>query len=193
MGRNSKLTDKQWESIGKRLLNGESAASLAREFGVSKGAISQRFSKRTEKIKTVANQIVAADQALALLNVPEQIAALSLADDLKAISMHLAGAAKFGASTSHRLAGIANAQVEKIDDAEPEKSMEALQRIGVLTKLSNAASEIGVNLLRANKEAIDAITKGEDQPEQISDSQKAAKLAAIMAAAEARKKAQGAT
>lgn len=35
MGRPSKLTDAQWETIGKRLLAGESTSALAREFGVS--------------------------------------------------------------------------------------------------------------------------------------------------------------
>lgn len=152
MARPSKLTDKQWEQIGKRLLQGESTSSLAREYGVSKGNISSRFSERSTTVKATASLIVQTERALELLNVSEQIAARSLADELKAISTHLAGAAKFGAMTAHRLSGIAHSQVEKVDDAEPEKSMEALTRIGVLTKLANASSEIGLNLLRANKD-----------------------------------------
>ena len=166
MGRPSKLTEKQWESIGKRLLAGESTSSLAREFGVSKGAISARFSKRTETVKSVANQIVATTEALSLLNDSEQIAAHGLARRLINISNHLAGAAEFGASTAHRLAGIANGKVQEIDDAAPvtDESLLALKGIAALTRTANEASEIGINLLKANKEAVDTLNKGGDKP-----------------------------
>jgi hypothetical protein len=70
-----------------------------------KGAISMRFSERTETVKTVANQIVATERALELLNVSEQIAARSLADELKSISTHLAGAARCGACCSSQGGG----------------------------------------------------------------------------------------
>lgn len=162
MGRPSKLTDLQWEMIGKRLLAGESAASLSREFGVSKASISTRFSKRIETVKSVANQIVDTDVALSKLNVSEQIAARSLADELKAISMHLAGAARYGAATAHRLSGIAHAKVAEIDDAAPldDESRQALGDIAVLTKMANGSAEIGLNLLKANKE----VPGAEDAP-----------------------------
>lgn len=161
MGRPSKLTDVQWETIGKRLLGGEAAAALAREFGVSKAAISTRFSKRNEAIKTVANQIVETERALSKLNVSEQMAARSLADDLKAISEHLAGAARYGSATAHRLASIAHVESDKVDDANlmaPE-SLKALQNIAVLTKMANTSGELGINLLRANKETIEEMNK----------------------------------
>lgn len=161
MGRPSKLTDAQWEAIGKRLLAGESTSALAREYGVSKTAVSIRFSKRNETIKTVANQIVDTERALSKLNVSEQMAARSLADTLKDISDHLAGAARFGAMTAHRLAGIAATQVEKIDDVDPlTKSATQLMSVSALMKLANGASEIGINLLRANKDAVDEANKG---------------------------------
>jgi ABC-type transporter Mla subunit MlaD len=145
--------------IGKRLLAGESVSSLAREFDVSKSTISGRFSERNQNVKDAANQIVAAEHALSKLNVSEQIAARSLADDLKAISEHLAGAARFGAATAHRLSGIAHNKVAEIDDAAPldDESLSALKGIAVLTKMANESSEIGVNLLRANKEHVDAV------------------------------------
>lgn len=160
MGRRSSLTEKQWQDIGERLIRGESGRSLAKEYGVSEAAIRKRFGSRTKEIKDVANQLVAAETAFKSLPISAQISARTLADELKDISTHLAGAARYGAITAHRLAGIAHGQVEKIDDAEPEKSMEALQCIGVLTKMANASSEIGLNLLKANK---DAITQ-EDEP-----------------------------
>jgi Zn-dependent peptidase ImmA (M78 family) len=159
MGRPSKLTDAQWEAIGKRLLAGESAAELSREYGVSKAAVSTRFSKRHEAIKDAASKVVEAEKALSFLNVSEQMAARSLADDLKAISDHLAGAARFGAATAHRLSGIAHAKAQEIDDVQPlnEQSIGSLRGIAALTKLANEASEIGVSLLRANKEEIERI------------------------------------
>lgn len=154
MGRKSKLTDAQWDQIGKRLLKGEKARPLAREFGISEAAIRARFSARTSQVKAVANQILATEQALKGLDVSSQIDAVNLANELRAISMHLAGAARFGAATAHRLAGIANGQVALVDDAEPEKSSVALGRIGVLTKLVNEAGAMGLNLLASNKDQV---------------------------------------
>jgi hypothetical protein len=168
MGRKSSLTEKQWAEIGKRLLSGkESARSLAREFGTSEASLRRKFPAQRKDVKTVANQIVAAEVALRSLPIASQIDALTLADELKAISTHLAGAGKYGAMTAHRLSGIANDQVGKIDDAEPEKSMEALRRIAALTKIANSSAEIGINLLRANKESIDAMNKPETDSAQL--------------------------
>lgn len=162
MGRKSSLTDKQWAEIGKRLLKGtESARALAREFGTSEASIRRKFPAQRKDVKTVANQILEAENALRNLPIASQIDALNLVDELKAISVHLAGAGKYGAMTAHRLSGIAHLQVEKVDDAEPEKSMEALQRIGILTKMANSSAEIGLNLLRANK---DALTPDDEPP-----------------------------
>lgn len=164
MARPSKLTNLEWEQIGQRLLNGEKAADLAREFGVSKTAISTRFSKRIETVKEVGKKIAETEQLVRTLPIPDQIAARAFADDLKAISMHLAGAAKFGAATSHRLAGIANAQVDKIDDADPLTiaSLGALKSIAILTDTANKAAEIPVALLKAHKGLIDDLNKGDD-------------------------------
>lgn len=161
MSRPSKLTDAQWEKIGKRLLAGETTSSLAREFGVGKATISERFGNRTKAVKEAANQIVATESALSRLNFSEQLAARSLADDLKAISQHLAGAARYGAATAHRLSGIANARAELVDDAAEldEAGMKVLTEVAMLTKLANSASEIPLGLLKANKEMIDDLNE----------------------------------
>jgi ABC-type transporter Mla subunit MlaD len=163
MGRKSKLTEKQWADIGKRLLDGESARGLATEYGVAESAIRKRFGAQTKKIKDVANQLVAAETAFSALPISAQISARTLADRLKSISEHLAGAAEFGAATAHRLSGIANAQVAKIDDGDPlnAESVESLKGIAALTKLANESSTIAVNLLAANKETIKEMNKPE--------------------------------
>lgn len=85
-----------------------------------------------------------------------------MVDELKAISMHLAGAAKYGSATAHRLAGIANGQVAKIDDANPMESTEVLQGISALTKMANESSTIGLTLLAANRDAMKQASQ--DQP-----------------------------
>lgn len=93
MARKSKHTDQTWEIIGKRLLAGESAASLAREYGVSKGLISQRFSKPIKNVNNVANQIIETEKAISLLNVNERIAAFNLVEEKKRQNANMSDAA----------------------------------------------------------------------------------------------------
>ena len=156
MARPSKLPDSEWDLIRKRMMAGEKAADLAREYGVSKAAISMRVSKRIETIKTVANQILSADVALRSLPISEQIDTVSLVDDLKSISKHLASAGRYGAATAHRLSAIANDQVQKINDVDPfgEVGPEAMRGVAALTSLANESSKIGLNLLAANKDQL---------------------------------------
>lgn len=163
MARPSKLTEKQWQAIAERMASGESVRSLAREFKLSESTIRERLSAQTEKVKAVANQILATERELKALPISAQITAHNLADQLRSISGHLASAANYGAATAHRLSGIAHAKVEMIDDGAPldESSVEELKGISALTRMANAASEIGINLLRANKEQIDAMNKGQ--------------------------------
>ena len=164
MSRPSKLTDQQWEKIGKRLLAGESTSELAREFGVSKGLISQRFSKRVETVKAAASLLLKTDEAMNNLNVSEQLAARSLADQLRSISMHLGHAANYGAMTSHKLSGIANAKAQLLDesvDVDSDDGLAKLRGIAALTKLSNDSAQIGMDLLKANREAVESISQPE--------------------------------
>ena len=162
MGRPSKLTDLEWKAIGARLLQGHKAADLAREYGVSKTAISVRFSGRSETVRSVAKELVSAEVSLRKLNPTEQVAALSLAEELRSISAHLAGAAKYGAATAHRLAGIGHALVQEVDDADPLASMDALKAVAVITKMQNDNAHIGLNLLAANKDK--GLTQQEEVP-----------------------------
>ena len=161
MGRPSKLTEKQWAEIAERMATCESVRALAREFGVSEAAIRLRLSAQVEKIKVVANQIVTTEASIKALPISAQITAHNLADQLRSISGHLAGAANFGAATAHRLSGIVHAKVQEIDDAAPlnTESMESLKVVAVLTRMANEASDIGVNLLKANKDAMDDLNK----------------------------------
>lgn len=162
MGRKSALTDKQWAQIEKRLIEGEACRRLADEFKISEAAIRKRFGSQIKQIKDVANQLVTAEAALRALPIGAQISARTLADELKEMSSHLAGAGRFGAATAHRLSGIAHAKVLEIDDAAPlgQESIESLKGVAVLTKLANDSSQIAINLLAANKEKIKELNSG---------------------------------
>lgn len=162
MGRPSKLSEKQWAEVEKRLLAGEKPAALAKEYGINRAGLTRRFSQQVKTIKHVANQVFEADVALRQLPVAQQIAVLNLADELKAISAHLASAGKYGAMTAHRLSSIAHAQAKKIDEENPMSSEGTLTGVAGLTKMANSASEIAINLLRANKEFVDGLSSGDD-------------------------------
>lgn len=181
MGRKSKLTEKQWAVIGERFLAGESARKLGKEFGVSEGAIRLRFSTQHKQIKSVANQILTTERALKDLPIATQIATHSYAARLRATSDHLMGAAEFGAATSHRLHGIANAQVQKIDDADPlgAESILIFQGVSALTKLANESASIPMGLLAANKAAVEQMNQSENaaSPADLTDDELNARIA----------------
>ena len=160
MARQSRLSAEQWDDILKRSLEGIPTRRLAAEYDIAESAIRKRLGAQRAQIKTVANQLVSAERAFNALPIGAQIRARTLADHLKSISNHLASAAEYGASTSHRLAALANAQLEKIDDADPMNSTDVLQGVAALTKIANDASEIPMNLLKANKDAIEEMSKG---------------------------------
>lgn len=159
MGRPSKLTDKTRSEIQARLLAGEKAAGLAREYKVSRSLISNLFSKQVPKLKSIADQVVKAESAFRALPLSEQLTVVSLVDQLRSVSEHLAGAASFGAMTAHKLSAMAHTQSDKLDDYDGARDLETLQGIAVLTKMANSSSEIGLNLLRANKEAVDTLNQ----------------------------------
>lgn len=154
MGRKSKITEKQRADIERRLSAGEKPSDLAREYGVNRSAISRGFSQQLKAVKAVANQIVTAEVALRALPVAQQLSAISLADQLRAMSGHVAGAAVLGAATAHKLAGIANSQVAKIDPDAPMESQDVLQAISALTKMSNDAASVPMALMTLNKDAM---------------------------------------
>lgn len=160
MARPSKLSPEQWLEIERRLAAGESSAALAREFGVHQSQVTRRVSQVSQVVRNVARQVAEAQTALAALPVPQQYAAVSLADKLRNISDNLAAAAQYGAQTAHRLSALANSEVAKVDDADPLVSVENLKGVAALTKLANDSASIALNLLSANKEQIQKLNDG---------------------------------
>ncbi len=157
MGRKSKLSPEQWAEVERRLAEGEVRRALAREFGISEGAIRLRIPTQTAQVQQVAQKLADARGALAELPVGQQYVALSLADKLRNMSASLASAAELGAKTSHRLQALANTEVAKVDDADPLKSVDALKGVSALTRLANDSASIALNLLAANKERVKAM------------------------------------
>jgi len=170
MGRKSALTPEQWAEVERRhLVNGESVNSLAKEYGVNEATIRKKINpnrseqgKAGKPLRELALEKIDAEkrvkdisEKIASLPIVRQQIVTDLAQKLTNISGHLASAAEYGAATAHRLAGIAHNKVAEIDDATPldETSLASLKGIAVLTRMANDASEIGLNLLRANKDS----------------------------------------
>lgn len=83
MGRPSRLSPREWDTIAWRLLSGEPLSALAREFGISKSAVSQRLADQVSACRRVALQLFEADQALRALTPDQQLAALRLAESIR--------------------------------------------------------------------------------------------------------------
>lgn len=156
MGRKSKLTPEQWAALGERLMAGEVAANLAREYGVSSASISERFSDSKRKVQKVAEDLAAAQLAVQALPPAARRSATVLADKLVSISEKMADGAQHAASTFLGLKAMANSQFLKIDPVDPLKTAEsilAFKTLAAVTDLANKVATTPMNLLAANREA----------------------------------------
>jgi len=144
----AKLTEKQWKEIETRLSRGEKAIDLAKKFGVTRGAISQKFSKQIKHVKTLANQIVETEIAIQTAPITIQIGAFSLANELLAISKHMATGATLSAMNYSRLSSIANKKISTLNDDALDEEELAIAR--TLTVMSNEAAKTPMDLIKAN-------------------------------------------
>ena len=162
MGRKSKLTDKQWAEVERRMLEGEPTRALAREFGVSEAAIRARKAAHVEQIKTVANQIVATERAVMALPLDARITAHNYASKLRAITENMLDGANLQAANFHRLSALAQTELMKVDDADPMTSADRLKSHMVLTSAANEAAKTPVALLSANKDMVKKAAEPEE-------------------------------
>lgn len=154
-GRPKALTPEQIREAEQLSLAGEGMAKIAARFKIGVASIHRNIGKSVEEVKGAAQQLVLAEQRIAGLPVGLQISARMMADELKAISTHLASAAKFGSMTANRLNGIAHEQTDQLDPAEPlEVNAPVLRSVMAFTEGANKAAMIGLNLLGANKDAV---------------------------------------
>lgn len=176
MGRKSSLTSEQWVAIERRhLVDGESINALAIEFGVNESSIRRKIKpnkaeaeSRSSLLRVIAERKVKAEaevkhiaEQIAELPIARQLIVSDLARKLSSISEHLGSAAEYSSASAHRLSLMANQQLERVDEVNPAESAAQLSSFALLQKMANVSSEIGVNLLRANKEAIDDLNKGD--------------------------------
>lgn len=174
MGRKSSLTADQWLDVERRhLVNGESINALAAEYGVNESSIRRRIKPnkaesptRKNPLHALAEEKVRVDaeskrisEQIADLPYANQLIVSDLARKLTNISEHIGSAAEISAASAHRLSMLANQQLELVDDVNPLKSMVQLQAMALLQKMANSSSEIPMNLLRANKDAIEEMNK----------------------------------
>jgi hypothetical protein len=153
MGRPSKLKEKQWDEVRERVLRGEPVRAIAREYGITEGAIRQRVSTQADVIKDVARQIVQTEQALHALPVSAQVSAQRLADEIMAISTNLASAGKSGSIVARSVMEIAAKQVQKVNQDDPMESAEILQGVSALGRIANESSSIGMQMVKIVKES----------------------------------------
>lgn len=149
MGRPSKLTDAQWETIAKRRLGGESYDSIAKDYPVSKASIIAKVKDRISTVKTVANQLVTAESALRSLPVSDQILTVNVADDLRATAANIASVSATQSATARRLAALANIEASKISDADPLSDPNRLKGVAALAETANRLSEVPLRLIAA--------------------------------------------
>lgn len=177
MGRKSALTPEQWAAVQHRhIVDGESLRSLAKELGINESSLRRKIGSKvveageTEDLRELAARKARVDgeakrvsAEIEALPVAKQMIVSDLARKLGSISNHVASSAEYMAATSHRISGIVSGLMDKIDDAEPMKSVEVLKQISSLIGLSNEASHIPLNLLKANQSTIDAMNENGDE------------------------------
>lgn len=149
MGRPPALTDRQKAEIGRRLAQGESAASLAKEFKVGRATMTRCFSGRLKTIKEVATKLAEAEIVLEHLPVSEQVAIRDLTDHLKGITTNATQAAETGMKTANLLHTKALAQVESLENP----TVDDLRLSDALLTVAGKASALGVSLMASNKDA----------------------------------------
>jgi transposase-like protein len=170
MGRKSSLTPEQWAEVERRhLVDGMSINALAAEFGVNESSIRRKIKPgkaaspsgksplhvlAEEKVRAEAEAKRVTAQ-IAQLPQTQQLIVSDLARKLSNISEHIGTAAEISAASAHRLSILANQQLELVDDVNPLATAAQLKTFEVLQKMANGASEIPMNLLRANKETIE--------------------------------------
>jgi hypothetical protein len=146
----SKIAPSQWAEIERRAAAGEIVSALAREFGVSEAALRKRgiSQAKVRKVRQVAQKLAEAQAEVLALPPDQQQLAVSLAEELRAVSANLARAARFGSATAQRLAQAAHDEIQQADVLDEGK----LRAVAMLTRTANEAGQLGVQLLRGNED-----------------------------------------
>jgi transposase-like protein len=177
MGRKSSLTPEQWAEVErKHLVDGAPINALAAEYGVNESSIRRRLKPKKagaaggkSPLHSLAEEKVRAEAEakrvtaqIAQLPQTQQLIVSDLARKLSNISEHIGSAAEISAASAHRLSMLANQQLDKVDDVNPLSTAAELKTFEVLQSMANGASQIPMNLLKANKDTIEDMNKSRD-------------------------------
>jgi transposase-like protein len=174
MGRKSSLTPEQWVEVErKHLVDGVPINALAAEYGVNESSIRRKIKPKNpgapggkHPLHALAEEKARVDAEskritakIAELPIANQMIVSDLARKLANISEHIGSAAEISAASSHRLSILANQQLDLVDDVNPLSTALQLKTFEALQKMANGASEIPMNLLRANKDMIESMNR----------------------------------
>lgn len=162
MGKQKRLTQAEWATLEKRLMAGESARSLAREYGNTEAAIRHRFGQvKKIKVEDAAMKLVEARQAIESIPPTLRPQVNALADTLQQISEMAARSAELAARTAYRMSHIANVQASKLDEENPD--VETARMVAGFTDTANKAAYQPLELMKANKSVMEN-AQAEDDP-----------------------------
>lgn len=148
------ISDATWTDVIRRfIVMGESASALAREIGVTEGAVRSRASTKRYEVKQLANQMVEVERKYNTYDRSTKTLIDDMAAQLRAVSSNLTRAAISSSDTSAKLSLIVNKQVSKINPEDPLESEDILKAISGMTKMANDASVIGIALINASHKA----------------------------------------
>lgn len=181
-GRPPKFTPDELAQIDELIDVGEPLANIAKRFNCSASFVYQRTRgyDRTQ-IQNIAADFVRAERVVLSLTPDQQRRAWNLVQHMREISTNLMNAAVSQSATAYRLSAIANAEAQKIDDADPESSVETIKMVSALTKTANESASIPLALINANREAIKESAK-DDGRDLSADSAKVEEIRALLAA-----------
>lgn len=166
MGRKSKLTPAQWADISRRLLEGESASELGREYGITESTIRGHFERKGQKtteVREVANMVVAAkhatneaQKALEALPAEAQIAANGLAAKMMSIAIKVANGAESGAAVYEHFQAVAAVEARKVraGNLSTEEAITAMRNVSALARVGNEANAGATAFMNAQRDAI---------------------------------------
>lgn len=145
MGRPNKFSDEKRAEILARKDAGESVRKLAKIYKIAPSTIIS-FSKHSEQVKLVANQIVATTEAIEALTVSEQIHAQSYARKLLAISSNLTDVGIAGTRTAKRISEAAAKRAHAATDDDLLND-DVLRTQMVAASVVNASSKAGMDIM----------------------------------------------
>ena len=152
MGRyQSKIDEKTQADIIRRIADGESLRSIARDTGIPESTIRSRFSRISAQAKTVANQLVDAGARLAELPIAAQAVASDLAARIRYLQDVTTSVAAKGAVVASIMMGEAERRGLEIG---PSSEVDELASVSGCVRTATEAVKPALTLLAMHKDAV---------------------------------------